>query len=72
MISKNITLTGLTCGACAKVSEMKIGKIEGVEEVHITQTGGEGKGSIWANREISLEEVQKALVDTHYQIKNYN
>ena len=72
MISKNITLPGLTCGACAKVSEMKIRKIDGVEEVHIIQQGSEGQGSINSSREIGLEEVQKALADTHYQVKIYN
>jgi hypothetical protein len=51
---------------------MKIRKIDGVEEVRITQEGSEGLGTISSNREIGPEEIQKALADTHYQVKIYN
>ncbi len=68
MITKQITLTGLTCGACAKVSEMKLKKISGVTEVHITQQGSEGQGTISADREVNLEELQDALAGTGYKV----
>jgi len=72
MILKHINLNGLTCGACAKVCEMKIKKIYGVEKVQIIQKGSIGEGHIESNREIGLDEVQKALSDTHYKVEAYN
>lgn len=65
-IQTNIQLAGLTCGACQKVTQKYIGKIDGVQDVHVDlQTG---VATITADRTISTEEVMKALEGTHYQV----
>lgn len=60
-----IKLKGLTCGACQKLIQRRIAKINGVSDV---QVDTDGKTIIGSNRRIKLDEVEKALEDTKYKV----
>ncbi|MDO8529209.1 MAG: heavy metal-associated domain-containing protein [bacterium] len=62
-----INILGMTCDACVKLSKLKISKISGVREVKIGDING--KTEIIADRNIQLEEIQKALAGTDYKVK---
>lgn len=70
MITK-FRLTHLNCGACVKVSQMKISKIPGVTDVRFTQDENtkEAAGTLEADRSIATEEIQKALEGTEYKVE---
>jgi hypothetical protein len=68
MPSTKFLLTKLNCDACAKVSRMKISKIEGVTKVEINSRGSEADGIIEANRDITVPEIQQSLVGTPYEV----
>ena len=59
-------LSGLTCGACEKISGKRISAIKGVEAVEVSAESG--VATIVASRPISLSEVASVLKDTHYQV----
>ncbi|MFH0969184.1 MAG: heavy metal-associated domain-containing protein [Patescibacteria group bacterium] len=61
-----IKIDNMTCEACIKLSKSRISKIEGVKDVRISDIGGETE--IMADRDISIEEIQKALAGTDYKI----
>ncbi len=61
-----IKLNGLTCQACQKVTQNRIGKITGVNSVKVDLNSG--LTEINANKEITREEVVKALEGTPYTI----
>ncbi|OGG05796.1 hypothetical protein A2872_03190 [Candidatus Gottesmanbacteria bacterium RIFCSPHIGHO2_01_FULL_42_12] len=61
-----IKLSNLTCPACQKVTQNRIGKISGVTEVKVDLVSG--KAEINAGRVINNEEVTAALQGTPYQI----
>jgi copper chaperone CopZ len=63
----NFTLTGLTCVSCQKLSKIKLEKIDGVKKVRVEL---DGKTEIDSDREIKLEEIEKAVAETHYKILN--
>lgn len=65
MITK-VKISGLTCPACKKVTEGRIGKIQDVMEVKVDL--GSGEAEIDANRAISKNEITEALQGTHYQV----
>jgi copper chaperone CopZ len=56
-------VSGMHCGACQKVIEKKLSKIEGVDGVNVNP---EGDLSVLASRSISLNEVKLALEGTEY------
>ncbi len=56
-------VSGMHCGACQKVIEKKISKIEGVDGVSVSP---DGDLSVSASRSISLDEVKLALEGTEY------
>ncbi|MDO8515012.1 MAG: heavy metal-associated domain-containing protein [bacterium] len=66
MLTK-IKLSGLTCPACQKLTQNRIGKIAGVSDVKVDLNSGEVQ--INADREITKEEVAAALQGTAYQIE---
>ena len=66
MKSIKITINNMTCDACVKLSKLKISKISGVREVKISDINGQTE--IIADRDIKLEEIQKALAGTNYQV----
>jgi hypothetical protein len=68
MSSIKFLLTKLNCDACAKVSRIKISKIEGVTKVEINSRGNEADGILEANRDITIPEIQQSLVGTPYEV----
>lgn len=69
MSTTKFVLSNLNCGACVKVSQMKIKKIPGVKNVDLQQHGGEADGVLEADREITIEEIQLSLSDTPYLVR---
>ncbi len=66
MNKQTITLSGLTCAACKKITEKRIGGLDGVTKVETTVETG--LVAIEANREISAQEIITVLKDTPYKI----
>lgn len=66
MQKQAIKLSGLTCPACKKVTEKRLGGIEGVTKVEVTLDSG--IAAIDANKEITILEIKEALKDTPYQV----
>ncbi len=66
MQKQTIKLSGLTCPACKKVTEKRLGGIEGVTKVEVTLDSG--IAAIDANKEITILEIKEALKDTPYQV----
>lgn len=64
-IITNIKISGMHCGACQKVIEKKLMKIEGVEKVNVELSG---EAAITANRSIKIDEIKLALKGTDYQV----
>ncbi len=67
MSSDIFHLSGLTCGACQKLIQKRISRINGVLDV---QVDADGKTIIGSERQIKIDEVEKALEDTKYKIKS--
>ncbi len=63
----NLTLTGLTCSSCQKLSQIKLEEIDGIKKARVEL---DGETEIDVEREIKLEEIEKALQGTHYKILN--
>ena len=66
MQTQIIKLSGLTCPACKKVTEKRIGGIKGVIKVEVSLDSG--VAAINADREITMLEIKEALKDTPYQV----
>lgn len=66
MQKQTIKLSGLTCPACKKVTEKRIGGIEGVTKVEVTIDSG--IAVIDANKEVTILEIKEVLKDTPYQV----
>lgn len=69
MYQLNFIVSGLTCGACAKVIQLKISKLGGVSAINVTE---KGQAIVTADREINLIELQGALTGTPYQVHPQN
>lgn len=67
MNSLKFQIEGFHCEACVKLAKRKIEKISGVNEVAIS--GIDGEIEVLATREVSLGEIQEALVGTDYSIR---
>lgn len=61
----NFKLTGLTCGACAKLAQKRIAKIEGVDDIRVSE---DGTAEITSEKAITKEDVKNALSDTDYSV----
>lgn len=61
----NFKLTGLTCGACAKLAQKRIAKIDGVTNSVVND---DGSAEITSEKVITKEEVKNALSDTNYSV----
>lgn len=61
-----IQLQGLDCDACKKITEKRIGRIEGVETVNVDLS--QKTADVQASRALSQQEVEEALKDTEYKI----
>lgn len=66
MQTQTIKLAGLTCPACKKVTEKRIGGLSGVSKVDVSVDLG--IASIDSDREITLLELKEVLKDTPYQV----
>lgn len=66
MITQTIKLSGLTCPACKKVTEKRIGSLSGVIKVDVTLDSGDA--TINAEKEITASEINEILKDTPYQV----
>lgn len=65
MNRQTITLSGLTCPACKKITEKRIGGLNGVTNVETTVETG--LMTIEASREIPAQEINNVLKDTPYK-----
>ncbi len=65
MKKQTIKLSGLTCPACKKITEKRIGGLDGV--TYVETTIETGLVAIEANREISAQEINNVLKDTPYK-----
>ncbi|EKD99973.1 MAG: hypothetical protein ACD_22C00126G0004 [uncultured bacterium] len=61
-----IQLQGLHCEACKKISEKRIGKLEGVTSVNVDLP--QQVAQIQANRIILRSEIEEVLKDTEYKV----
>ncbi len=66
MAKYTFKLSGLTCTACKKISEKRIGSIPGVSRVEVDINSGEAMVS--SSQPISYLEIDSALEGTQYQV----
>ncbi len=66
MASTTITIKGMTCGHCEGRVMVELEKIAGVTEVVVSAE--KGNAVISATSEISLENIEKAVVEAGYKI----
>ncbi len=66
MKTQTFKLTGLTCTACKKVSEKRIGSLSGVTKVDVNV--GTGVTTIEVDKEISPLSIKEVLKDTPYGV----
>ncbi|HBP00990.1 MAG: hypothetical protein UY41_C0015G0009 [Candidatus Moranbacteria bacterium GW2011_GWE1_49_15] len=59
-----LKIEGFHCDACVKIAKLKLVKIPGVSEVEVKLSGD---AKIDTEREIGIEEINKALLETGYK-----
>ena len=59
-------LSGLTCPACKKVTEKRIGNLPGVIKVAVTVDSGEAV--VESDEKITNLQIKEVLKDTPYQV----
>lgn len=64
MTTTSFTLQNLSCVSCVKLCTMKFKKLPGVADVAIDLDTG--SSSVVADREVALDDLQRALAGTHY------
>lgn len=67
MTTQTFILTGLTCQACKKISEKRIGSLPGVSRVEVTIS--DGKTIVESENPITKSQINEVLKDTSYFIK---
>lgn len=65
MNSYQFQVEGLSCQACQKIIQKKLGSVKGVSGVNVDL---KGKLEVKAEREVSKSELVEALKDTDYKI----
>lgn len=65
-IKKTFTVTGMTCATCAKTVEKALRKLDGVKFAAVNLATS--TGFIVAEKEISLEEIKKAVEEVGYGV----
>lgn len=63
---KTIKIAGITCDACVRLIQKRVGGIKGVSEVVVNKDTGETK--IFASYEITKDDIEYVLADTDYKI----
>lgn len=61
-----VQISGVTCNACQKVISKRLKTIGDIQEVHVQLENG--NTTILASRPILNDEVNQALVGTHYKV----
>lgn len=61
------TLTGLTCTACQKITQKRIGTLPGVTQVEVVVPSGETR--VESTQLITADQINEVLKDTSYFIK---
>lgn len=64
-MTTKVKLSGLHCPACQKLTSRIIGKIDGVSAVAVDLEKSEA--TIFANGEVTIEEINKVFEGTNYQ-----
>lgn len=67
MNTQTFTLTGLTCQACKKITEKRIGSLPGVTHVEVTVANGQAV--IESENPITRVQINGVLSDTPYFIE---
>ncbi len=62
---QSIKLSGLTCPACKKLTEKRLGGVSGVTKIEVNLNSG--IATIEADRIIALSEIKAVLKDTPYE-----
>ncbi|OGK37815.1 hypothetical protein A3F03_04685 [Candidatus Roizmanbacteria bacterium RIFCSPHIGHO2_12_FULL_41_11] len=60
-----VQISGITCGACIKVIEKRLKRIDGINEIKVQLQNGDT--DVVADRQISNDEINQALEGTHYK-----
>lgn len=69
MIETKFKLSGLTCGACAKIAKKRFMKgISDIETADVTETG---EVTISAKDNVSRESIDNALADTDFRFESF-
>ena len=66
MNTTRVKIGGMTCHACQRVIENKVGKLPGVQKVKVEVNAGEAEVS--SDKALTLDEIKQALSGTHYQV----
>lgn len=66
MNEQKFKIEGIHCEACIKLAKIRIGKIEGIQDVDISP---DGKASVRADRTIALDEIAKVLDGSGYAVR---
>jgi copper chaperone len=66
MQTKTFKLSGLTCPACKKLTEKRIGSIPEVTKVEVTLATGEAV--VNSDKEITVLQIKEVLKETPYQV----
>jgi Cu+-exporting ATPase len=59
-------INGMACATCASTVEQRLGKLSGVQEVHVNLAKKEAV--VTTDREITAEQVKEALNGTNYHL----
>ncbi len=66
MVEKVIKVDGMTCSHCAETVKRAINNIEGVKHVEVDLESG--KVTIRAERELSCDEIKRAVEEWDYKV----
>lgn len=67
-MKKKITISGMHCASCASNVERSLKKVSGIKNVSVSLLTR--KGFIESDKEISDEEIRKAVSRTGYKVEN--
>lgn len=67
-MKKKITISGMHCASCASNVERSLRKVSGIKNVSVSLLTR--KGFIESDKEISDEEIRKAVSRTGYKVDN--
>ncbi|MGN7854370.1 MULTISPECIES: copper ion binding protein [Exiguobacterium] len=67
MQTVTLNVQGMTCGSCVNKIEGNVGKLNGVESVHVLRS--EGKVDVTFNEStVNLVEIKGAIKDSGYEV----